>query len=64
MGIMVDRTSFRALCKLTAKLNLTPSSAILIIILGKPTVLRVIRRGDSPNPSGAVMRSMAASTLG
>ena len=63
MGIMDERTSSMAECSDTASLNRTCSSASFRIILGSPTVERVIRFGDMPRPSSEVIISMALSTF-
>ena len=47
----------------TAKLNLTSSSAIFLIIFGTPEVETVILFEDIPKPSGEVIISMDLSTF-
>ena len=58
-----DRVLSNAECNDTARLNLTLSSAILIIILAMPTVDTVIRFDAMFNPFCEVILSIAEITL-
>ena len=63
MGIIEERVLLMAECNETARLNLTPSSAIFMIILATPTVETVILFVAMPNPFWLVILEIASVTL-